>query len=263
MRPKVQKECVMDKCSRGVCRYGVTLAYDGTDYAGWQIQPSQNTVQNVFQDALRKLGSQDAVAHASGRTDAGVHALGQVVHFDLPRLWETSSLVNALNAHLPDDIRVMGVLDVGPDFHARKCAKGKEYRYFIWNQKTMPPTVRRYHLHVAPKLDAASMKAAAERLVGTHDFAAFSANPSRFVESTVRTIQSLNVEQEDAVFVVQVQGDGFLYKMVRSIVGWLIRVGMGEVTPENTKTVLASCVRTAAVPTAAPQGLFLWNVWYT
>lgn len=243
-------------------RFRITVAYDGTAYGGWQIQPNASTVQEVLQAVLNRLGGGTVKVHGSGRTDAGVHARGQVAHFDLPRPFVPEALVRAMNACLPPDIRVLEAAVVATDFHARKHAIGKEYRYFIWNAPVMLPTERLYHLQVPEPLDTASMQAAATWLIGQHDFSAFSANPSRPVDTTVRTIRSLTVSHDDARITIAVHGDGFLYKMVRSLAGWLIRVGRGEVTPAQTREVLASCERTARVPTAPPQGLFLWQVNY-
>lgn len=243
-------------------RYRITVAYDGTAYAGWQIQPGNPTIQEALRDALRRLCGAEVIVHGSGRTDAGVHARGQVAHFDLPRPFAPVSLVRAINAYLPRDIRVLEASVSAPGFHARKDASGKEYRYFIWNGPMMPPTARLYHLHVPVPLDVAAMRDAAALLTGRHDFAAFSANPNRIVESTVRTIHSLAVMQTEEVITLAACGEGFLYKMVRSIAGWLIRVGQGDVRALDTAAVLASRERTAAVPTAPPQGLFLWSVRY-
>jgi tRNA pseudouridine38-40 synthase len=243
-------------------RFRITVAYDGTAYGGWQIQPNANTVQAELQAVLKRLGGGDVLVHGSGRTDAGVHARGQVAHFDFPRPFAPVALVRAMNACLPPDIRVVEAAIVAGDFHARKSAIGKEYRYFIWNAPVMLPTARLYHLHEHEPLDTERMQAAAGALIGQHDFAAFSANPNRFVETTVRTIQSLAVSRVDEQITIAVHGDGFLYRMVRSLAGWLIRVGRGEVPPEQTAAILASRERTAHVPTAPPQGLFLWQVDY-
>ncbi len=243
-------------------RYRMTVAYEGTAYAGWQMQPGCLTIQSELQAALFRFCGAAVKVHGSGRTDAGVHARGQVAHVDLPRPFDPASLQRALNAMLPADIRVLEAAVAAPDFHARRQATGKEYRYFIWNSAVMLPTARHVHHHVPSALDVEAMQAAAAVLTGRHDFAAFSANPSRFVESTVRTIQALRMERTEAVISMSVCGDGFLYKMVRSIAGWMIRVGRGEVSVADTAVVLASGERTAAVPTAPPAGLFLWQVWY-
>jgi tRNA pseudouridine38-40 synthase len=244
-------------------RYRVTLAYDGTAYAGWQTQPGRDTVQRRLQDALHFLaGGQAVKVHGSGRTDAGVHALGQVAHFDLPRPMPPAALRRALNARLPPDIRALAARRAAPDFHARRSAKGKEYRYFIWQGEVLPPLLRNTRAHVRRPLDAAAMRAAAALLRGRRDFAAFTANPDRVVETTVRHLRRLSVARRGREIVIRAEADGFLYRMVRSLAGWLIRVGEGAEPAARTRDVLAAAERTAHVPTAPPQGLFLWHVRY-
>lgn len=244
-------------------RYKITVAYDGTNYAGWQVQPDALTVQEVLEGVLQKFnGGSPVKVHGSGRTDSGVHARGQVAHFDLERPFDCKALLRACNACLPEDIRVMRSQRAARDFHARKSAVGKEYRYFIWNNVVLSPRERLTHLHVRSPLDVAAMRQAASVLVGRHDFAAFTANPKRFVESTVREVFRLDVVRRGREVVIVAEGEGFLYKMVRSLAGWLVRVGRGEVSPQDTQTVLESRVRTADVPTAQPQGLSLWKVKY-
>ncbi len=243
-------------------RFRITVGYDGTSYSGWQIQPNGLTVQEVLQTALGRLDGSPVKVHGSGRTDQGVHARGQVAHFDLTKPFEPASLQRALNAIMPKDIRVMSVHRAASDFHARKQATGKEYRYFIWNAEVIPPTERLYHLHEQQSLDIEAMQLAAAALAGRHDFAAFTANPSRVVESTVRDLFELNVRKRGPEVTLIACGEGFLYKMVRSLAGWLLRVGKGEVSPETTSVILESKVRTARVPTAPPEGLFLWKVSY-
>jgi tRNA pseudouridine38-40 synthase len=243
-------------------RYRITVAYDGTNYAGWQVQPGHPTVQAAIEAALGRLAGEAVKIHGSGRTDQGVHAAGQVAHFDLARPWEPERLLKGLNALLAADVRVRRVARARAGFHARRSAVGKEYRYFIWNAPTADPCRRLYHTHVRPPLDARAMQAAAAQLLGRHDFAAFAANPNREVESTVRTVTRLAVRRRGAEIVIRAASDGFLYKMVRSLVGLLIRVGEGAVAPSEVPAILASRVRTARVPTAPPEGLFLWQVRY-
>lgn len=243
-------------------RYKLTVAYDGSAYAGWQIQPNAMTVQEALQTALKSLVMHAVQIHGSGRTDAGVHANGQVVHFDLVKDFAPDSLRRALNAVLPADIRILASAYAAPDFHARKSAVAKTYVYQIWNARVLLPTRRLYFAHVKRELNLAAMSEAASYLIGKHDFAAFSANPSRRVETTVRTISRLDITRDGEAIMFWVRGDGFLYKMVRSISGWLIRVGQGECLPERTLSILEASTRTAEVPTAAPQGLFLDNVEY-
>ncbi len=200
--------------------------------------------------------------HGSGRTDQGVHARAQVAHVDIARRLTPISIQRALNSRLPADIRISRVDLVDPEFHARCSASSKEYRYFAWNDEVLPPAERLYHAHVRRPLDPEAMQAAAVLLVGEHDFAAFTANANRVVESTVRTIYHLKVRRRGRQVVIMASGNGFLYKMVRSLAGCLIKVGEGRETVEGVGEILASRTRTARVPTASPQGLFLWQVKY-
>jgi tRNA pseudouridine38-40 synthase len=247
---------------RALRRLRMVVAYDGTAYAGWQIQPNGVTVQQLLQEAIARICGEDIKVHGSGRTDQGVHARGQVAHMDLANPIPAAALAKALNAMLPADIRVLRVARVRPDFHARRGAASKEYRYCIWNGDVLPPWMRHYRAHVRRPLDVRAMRAAAAMLVGRHDFAAFTANPNRVVESTVRTITRLSVSKRGPEILIRAEADGFLFKMVRSLAGWLIRVGTGAAMAEQTRAILASAVRTADVPTAPPQGLFLWQVHY-
>lgn len=243
-------------------RYKLIITYDGTAYAGWQVQPSNRTIQAELESALHTLTGENITVHGSGRTDQGVHAAGQVAHIDLGSERDSQTLCTGLNALLPADIRVLKALRVPKEFHARRSAISKEYRYFIWNGEIMPPFIRKYRAHIRKTLNVDAMKTAASHLVGRHDFAAFSANPNREVESTVRRLISLTVRRRGNEVLITARGDGFLYKMVRSLVGFLVRVGEGAVSQEETKAILLSRARTARVPTAPPEGLFLWRVYY-
>ncbi|OQA28084.1 MAG: tRNA pseudouridine synthase A [Verrucomicrobia bacterium ADurb.Bin345] len=246
----------------GKRRYRMTVAYDGTQYSGWQVQPHRKTVQWELERVILALTGESVRVDSSGRTDAGVHARGQVVHFDLAATPVLRRFRQGCNALLADDIRVLVVRRAPPGFHSRISAAGKEYRYFIWNGEIMPPFLRHYRAHVRKPLNVKAMRKAASLLVGKNDFAAFSANPHREVNGTVRHLRALKVARRGAEVSIVARGDGFLYKMVRSLAGFLIRVGTGEVEPEVGKTILHSRIRTARVPTAPPQGLFLWRVWY-
>ncbi len=244
-------------------RYKITIAYDGTGYAGWQVQPRKNTVQAEIERAIEQLTSKTIRIHHSGRTDAGVHAKGQVAHFDLETAVDSRRFMNSLNAILKSDVRIMKLQKVRADFNARYDAVSKEYRYFIWNGPAVPPELRLYRLHERRPLDIAAMKRAAEALVGKHDFAAFTANPNREIGGTVKTINKITITRSRAGDVtIAVVGEGFLYKMVRSIAGFLIRVGIGELEAKETKRLLKSTERTNKVPTAKALGLFLWKVDY-
>jgi len=243
-------------------RYRMTLAYDGTDFSGWQVQPATTTVQGEVESALLKLTGEGAHVHSCGRTDAGVHARAQVAHFDLGVPWEPRRLHKGLNAWLPHSIRVMELRRTRPGFHARYDARGKEYRYYIWNASVACPLHRRQAVHVWTPLDVSAMRQAAALLVGRHDFASFSANPRREINGTVRTLWRLDVRRRGPLVILSAVGDGFLYKMVRSLAGHLIRVGAGAVSPEETTALLAARIRTARVETALPHGLCLWKIHY-
>jgi tRNA pseudouridine38-40 synthase len=241
----------------------MTLAYDGTDFSGWQVQPDKRTVQGEVETGLQHLAGAVVHLHSCGRTDAGVHARAQVAHFDLAAPWKTPGKIGqALNARLPDSIRVLTVRRARPGFHARYDAQGKQYRYSIWNAPVACPLHRRQTLHVWRPLDVAAMRQAAALLEGQHDFASFSANPGREISGTVRTLWQLAVRQQGPLLTLAVVGDGFLYKMVRSLAGHLIRVGLGAVAADETHAILAARVRTARVETAPPHGLCLWTIYY-
>lgn len=243
-------------------RYRMTLGYDGTACRGWQAQPAHRTVQGDLEQALKDLTGESRRIYCSGRTDAGVHAREQVAHFDLAAPVVLRKLLLGFNALLPEDIRVFSLRKAPADFHARYKATGKEYRYFIWNGPVLPPWLRYYRTWVRTPLDVHAMSEAARALVGKNDFAAFSANPNREVDGTVRHLRELKVRRRGREIVLVAKGDGFLYKMVRSLAGFLLRVGTGELPPETARVILESKNRTARVPTAAPQGLFLWKVFY-
>jgi len=246
-----------------VNQYRLTLSYDGTDYSGWQAQAGENTVQQKVEEALAVLFREPSRLHASGRTDRGVHARAQEAHFSTEEPFSRPhKLGRALNALLPDTIRIQRAVPVDEAFHARFSAIGKEYRYFIWNGEVMPPFLRKYRLHARRKLNVEAMRAAAVHLQGTHDFAAFSANPKREVSSTVRSLTELTVSKKGNEIQLRAVANGFLYKMVRSLAGGLVRVGRGELEPADLTRILESKERTACIPTALPQGLFLWKVMY-
>ena len=243
-------------------RYRLTVAYDGSAFHGWQVQPRQVTVQSVIEEALARYSGETVKLHGSGRTDQGVHARGQVAHFDLTRRVVPAVLHKALNAILPDDVRILKTARAADDFDARRSAKGKEYRYFIWNAPVLDPFLRRYRAHIWRRLDVTAMNVAAAALVGVHDFAAFAANPNRETDSTIRNLTRLRCMRRGREVVIVAAADGFLYKMVRSLCGLLIRVGEGDVPPGEARRILETRERTARVPTAPAAGLFLWQVWY-
>jgi tRNA pseudouridine38-40 synthase len=243
-------------------RYKMTISYEGTAYAGWQIQPRHRTIQSELERVLKELVRSKVRIHGSGRTDRGVHARAQVAHFDLAAPLIAAKLLGGMNALLDADIRVMRLGRAPADFHARLSAVGKEYRYLIHNGPILPPFVRNVRTWVREDLDVEAMRKAARHLEGKKDFAAFSANPNREVEGTVRHLQNLTVRKRGSELCIVARGDGFLYKMVRSLAGFLLRVGRGDLSPGTARDILDSGTRTATVPTAPPQGLFLWKVYY-
>ncbi len=239
----------------------LTLCYDGTDYHGWQIQPHQRTIQGVLNDAIEEITGAKPNTIASGRTDAGVHALGQPVHFFTTSLLRGETFVRALNATLPPAIRVLEAEEVPQSFHSTLDAKSKRYRYVIDNARIADPFRRRYCWHVPKPLDDLAMNRAAQVLVGRHDFRSFETEwPNRY--SSVRTIFELEVRREGSLVLVEVEADGFLYNMVRSITGTLVLVGNGKRSESYVAEALQALERKVAGPTAPAQGLFLLYVRY-
>ncbi len=251
--------------SEGTLKFRLTIAYDGTNYAGWQTQKTGIAVQQRVEEALAKLFPGATGAHGSSRTDQGVHALGMVAHVEIPRAqfrMPVAKLALALNAHLPEDIRVMQARRCPAEFHARFDASGKQYRYFVWNQASMNPLLRQQAWHVPRKLDLAAMRAAAKWFPGRRDFASFAASRNYEMESTVRTLHRCEVKRSGALLTFIIEGDGFLYKMCRGIVGTLVQVGQGKIAPAEIKGILASQDRRVAGMTAPAHGLVLWKVFY-
>ena len=253
----------------------ITLAYDGTDFVGWQRQASGISIQGLLEDALRELDERGVPVAGAGRTDAGVHALGQTASFSLNRAIAGDTLVRALNARLPHAVRVLSGEEMPPTFHARFDTRGKTYRYRIWNGDVLAPFDRCYAWHVRGALDVGAMQAAAQLLEGRHDFAAFQSSGSS-VATTERLVASSAIftteDTEDTeekfllrggeLMVYEVRGSGFLRHMVRTIVGTLVEVGRGRRSVEWVTGVLASRDRSAAGPTAPAHGLFLVRVEY-
>jgi tRNA pseudouridine38-40 synthase len=243
----------------------LVIAYDGTAYAGWQVQKIGAGVQEKVEAALAKLFPSRPRLHSSSRTDTGVHALGLVAHCEVPRVelkWSLRKLVLALNAHLPQDVRVLAASRARPGFHARFDAAGKEYRYFVWNHPAMNPLLRAQAWHVPRKLDLAAMRAAALALCGRHDFRAFTANPGYPRASTVRTLRRCAILRRGPLLIFVLEGDGFLYKMCRGLVGTLVQVGLGKFPPTALGKLLAGGDRAQAGMTAPAHGLVLWRVIY-
>ncbi len=247
-------------------KFRLTLAYDGTGYEGWQVQKIGTGVQEKVEGALKKLFPSGPQLHSSSRTDTGVHALGMVAHFEVPRRefrMPVRRLALAVNAHLPEDIRVLSVARAPAKFHARFDAKGKQYRYFVWNHAAMNPLRRATTWHVPRKLDLQAIRAAAARFVGKHDFQSFAANPGYAKKTTVRTVTRCDLKQSGSLLTFVIEGDGFLYKMCRGIVGTLVQVGMGKFSAAEIEIMLAQRDRRVAGMTAPAHGLVLWRVFYS
>ena len=237
------------------------ISYDGTDFSGWQRQPGRRTVQQDLEEAIGRLTGVVPVTNASGRTDAGVHALGQVVHFYTASDHRPEVFIKALNAILPPDIRVKGASDQPQAFHSTFDAVSKLYRYVIDNGAVANPFQLRYSYHVYQKLDVEAMHRAGQVLKGRHDFHSFETNwPNR--TSSVRTITHLAVSRMGDFVWVDAEADGFLYNMVRTIAGTLILVGLGRWPESKVAEALAAEDRRQAGPTAPPQGLFMVRVRY-
>lgn len=243
----------------------LTLEYDGTDFYGWQVQvKSQRTVQAEIEKALKKIFKQHVTLLGSGRTDSGVHALGQVADFHAATKLPIATIQTALNANLPKDIAVVGIEEVGPRFHARFSVKSKTYRYAILNRPARCAMQRRFCLFYPYTLNLRSMRAEAKALVGRHDFRSFqAANPSRDEKATtVRTVRKLEIKKKDDFIYIDIEADGFLYKMVRNIVGTLLRIGSGKLPKGSIRQILKRKDRAAAPAPAKPQGLTLIEVKY-
>jgi tRNA pseudouridine38-40 synthase len=246
-------------------KFKLVIAYDGTAYQGWQVQKIGTGVQEKVEAVLARYFPSKPRLHSSSRTDTGVHALGMVAHYEIPKTENKIPLARlaiALNAFLPDDIRVLHATRAKKDFHARFHASGKQYRYFVWNHHAMNPLLHGRAWHVARPLDFAKMKLAAKYFVGKHDFKSFAANHTYEMESTVRTLTRCEVKRSGMQYTFVIEGDGFLYKMCRGIVGTLVQVGFGKFSPAEVKAMFAKTNRTAAGMSAPAHGLVLWKVFY-
>lgn len=240
----------------------LTIAYDGTNYHGWQIQKNAVTVQQILCEALEKMLGKTFNVTGTSRTDAGVHAREFTCHIDCDDNIPEKAFVRGLNSFLPPDIAVKDCIEVANDFHARYNAKGKTYKYYIYNSNEKDPFKMRYSWQIERKLDVTLMNEFASKLVGTHDFYAFSSS-GRTVEDTVRTISECYVTKENDDIVLTVSANGFLYNMVRIIVGTAVEVSDKRIKVEDIPEILSSKKRELAGVTAPPQGLFLEKVHYS
>jgi tRNA pseudouridine38-40 synthase len=246
--------------------FKLIIAYDGTDFHGWQMQSNKPTIQGEIVNVLRRITQESVQLHGAGRTDAGVHALGQIGSFRTQSTLSAGEFQRALNALLPPSIRIVAAEEVGPDFNARWSARGKIYRYRLYRGKVVPPMLWRYVLHYPFPLDEDAMRDASARFVGMHDFASFAASTSSEEDdkerSTEREIYSTGLvrssDQEELVFTVR--GRSFLRYMVRKIVGTLLDVGRGKLKPDDIDRLYELKDRSKSGPTVPPQGLCMVSV---
>ena len=241
----------------------LTIAFRGTDFFGWQRQADKRTVQELLEAALATLWGRKIDLQGSGRTDTGVHALGQVASFNAPRLHTAPVLQRALNANLPRDVRVVKCRLVSPAFHARFDAREKTYRYLVLNQLVHDPFTVDTHWHVPLPLNLSAMRRAAAALLGEHDFASFTSNPGyERWRGTVRTLRRASITRRGHVLIFHFTSNGFLYRMVRNFVGGLVKVGLGKMKPADFERILKSRSRSEAPPNAPAHGLYLTSVSY-
>jgi tRNA pseudouridine38-40 synthase len=243
-------------------RVKCTISYDGTHFHGYQVQPSQRTVQGVLEDTLSAIHKGEKIrVTASGRTDAGVHAHGQVFHFDTPLTIPEEKWPVVLNTRLPDEVTIKNAEYVPEDFHARFSVKKKEYRYKVYTAESRSPFYRHFALHYPYAISIAEMKRAALDLIGEHDFTSFCSAKTE-VEDKVRNLHSITITEQGDEIVFSFIGNGFLYNMVRILVGTLLEVGSGNLCSEDMKKILDAKDRNQAGKTAPPHGLYLWKVDY-
>ena len=247
--------------NRDMKRIKLVIAYDGTNYHGWQIQPNAVTVEGILNQALSDLCKEEITVIGASRTDAGVHAYGNVAVFDTNSRIPPEKMAFALNQHLPEDIRVQSSCQVPNDFHPRHCDSIKTYEYHISNRRISLPTERFYHHHFHWNVDVEKMQEAARYLVGEHDFKSFCSAKTQ-VTDTVRKIYGLDVWREENIIKLRISGNGFLYNMVRIITGTLLQVGTGHFQPEDVKEMLEMKDRTKAGACAPPEGLRLVGIEY-
>lgn len=239
----------------------LVLEYDGTDYCGWQVQPNGPTVQERLEAAILRITGETVRVAGAGRTDAGVHAAGQVANFHTSSRLPAATIARALNALLPRDIAVLSAGEADPSFHARFSATGKQYRYSILNRPIRPALGRQTVLHLPRPLDDGAMREGARCLVGTHDFSSFACNSGKD-DNPVRTVRAVSVERRGELVVIDIEAVSFLYKMVRSIAGTLLAVGKGTIPPAGVAAILDARDRGRAFPTAPAHGLCLVSVSY-
>ncbi len=242
-------------------RYRLRVAYDGTEYHGWQEQSNGITIEEVLNKTLSKVLKEDIVVVGASRTDAGVHAYGNVAVFDSNTSIPADKICYAVNPFLPADIRIVQSEEVADDFHPRFVSSRKTYEYHIYNSRIPFPTNRLYSHQVIMPLDVDAMREAGKYIVGTHDFKCFCAAKAQ-VKTTVRNVLDVRVKENGEEIIVEVEGEGFLYNMVRIITGTLIKVGLGAYPPEHVKDIIESKDRRNAGETVPAKGLFLQKIEY-
>jgi tRNA pseudouridine38-40 synthase len=243
-------------------RVKCTISYDGTGFHGYQIQPNQRTVQGLLEDTLSAIHKGDRIrVTASGRTDAGVHAHGQVFHFDTPLTIPEEKWPVVLNTRLPDEVTIKHAEFVSEEFHARFSVKKKEYRYKVYTAESRSPFYRHFALHYPYAISVEEMKKASLDLLGEHEFTSFCSAKTE-VEDKVRNLHSITITEQEDEIVFSFIGNGFLYNMVRILVGTLLEVGSGNLRSVDMKKILDAKDRNQAGKTAPPQGLYLWEVEY-
>lgn len=252
----------------------LTLAYDGSAFHGWQVQPGKPTIQGTLAEAIQSLTGERLLPQGSGRTDAGVHALAQVATFQTESAIPTANFRIVLNHRLPPSIRVLSIDEMPEDFHARHSARAKSYQYRIWRGDVVPPFLARYVTHHPYPLDESAIQQAAALVTGEHDFTSFAAvDPDRALRiaeasgedtppTNIRTIYESRFERQADELVYRVRGNGFLHHMVRNLVGTFLLVGKGTIAPQEIPTILAARDRRSAGPTAPAEGLYLVEVEY-
>jgi len=244
--------------------YKLVIAYDGTNYSGWQVQPNATSIQSLIQDAIATIIREEITLIGSGRTDAGVHAIGQVAHFKSTQKINTSRLWISLNGILPKDIRVLSIESVPEKFHSQRSAISKTYHYHLHLDPVLDPFKRQFSYHVRKKIDLELLRKAAALFAGKHDFKSFAneAHKGAASKNSVRTLMRLDVVEEPGGIRLEFQADGFLYKMVRNIVGMLLDIASGKKKLEDIAEIFAAKDRRKASIAAPPEGLFLMAVEY-
>ncbi len=244
-------------------RLKLTVAYDGAAFAGWQSQAHRNTVQDTLEHAFQKISGTRIRVHGAGRTDAGVHALAQCAHADLPdRRLSLERWTKALNSTLPPAIRILRCQFMPQNFHARFSATGKLYRYRIWAAPILPPLEFGRAWHISSPLDVGLLKTAGKKFVGTHDFAALAANSGKKEQDTMRTIWSVQIRRSGPRIAIEIAGDGFLYKMVRLMVGAMTQVALNKMNVDEIVARLKSGHADGSRFVAPAKGLYLVKIWY-